>query len=137
VFEPTRIGDGTKIDNLVQVAHNCQIGKHNLLAAQSGIAGSSSTGSHVVLGGQAGVKDHIRIGDGAMFGAKTGVFHNVPAGKRMFLYPAQEEREAARIIVCLKKLPAMRKDFLRVLKQLNLDDEIDGAPALTAEVPAA
>ena len=137
VFEPTRIGDGTKIDNLVQIAHNVQIGAHNILAAQVGIAGSTSTGSHVVMGGQAGAVDHIRIGDGAMFGAKTGVFHDVPAGKRMFLYPAQEEREAARIIVCLKKLPGMRKDLLRVLKELNLTDQVDGPPAPAAEVPAA
>ena len=137
VFEPTRIGDGTKIDNLVQIAHNCQIGKHNALAAQVGIAGSCTTGDYVFMGGQAGLSDHINVGAGAMFGAKTGVFHDVAPGKRMFLYPEQEERDAARIIVCLKKLPGMRKDLLRVLKVLNLAEEMDAQPVRTAEAPAA
>ncbi len=119
-FQSTTIGDGTKIDNLVQIAHNCKIGKHNAFAAQVGIAGSCTTGNHVIMGGQAGVKDHIKIGDGAAFGAKTGVFDDVAAGKRMFLYPEVEVRDAGRILACLKKLPIMRKDLLRVLKELNL-----------------
>ena len=130
-FGSTTIGEGTKIDNLVQVAHNCEIGKHNILAAQVGIAGSSTTGSYVVFGGQAGVKDNIRIGDGAMFGAKTGVFHDVAAGKRMFLYPEQEERDAGRILYCLKRLPTMRKDLLRILKELNLAPDAEAVDAPT------
>jgi UDP-3-O-[3-hydroxymyristoyl] glucosamine N-acyltransferase len=136
-FGPTTIGDGTKIDNLVQVAHNCQIGKHNVFAAQVGIAGSCSTGNYVMLGGQAGISDHIKIGDGAMFGAKTGIFDDVPAGKRMWLYPAHEERDAARIVYCLKKLPSMRKDLLRVLKELKLNDQPDVPPVRSPEAPAA
>jgi UDP-3-O-[3-hydroxymyristoyl] glucosamine N-acyltransferase len=131
-FEPTRIGEGTKIDNLVQVAHNCQIGKHNILAAQVGIAGSSILGNHVIAGGQAGVSDHCKIGDGVMLGAKTGIFHDVAAGKRMFLYPAHEERDAARIIACLKKLPSMRRSLLRVLKELNLTEYLDDPPVRAA-----
>jgi UDP-3-O-[3-hydroxymyristoyl] glucosamine N-acyltransferase len=133
-FEPTRIGEGTKLDNFVQIAHNCQIGKHNALAAQVGIGGSSTTGNHVFMGGQAGVSDHIDVGHGAMLGAKTGSFHNIPAGKRMFLYPAQEERVAGRVIACLKKLPEMRKDLLRVLKALNLRES---QPVKEPEAPAA
>ena len=136
-FGSTVIGDGTKIDNLVQIAHNVQIGKHNVLAAQVGIAGSSTTGNYVFMGGQSGISDHVHVGDGAMFGAKTGVFYDVPAGKRMFLYPAQEEREAGRIIACLKRLPNMRKDLLRVMRELNLGAERDVLPARSAEAPAA
>jgi UDP-3-O-[3-hydroxymyristoyl] glucosamine N-acyltransferase len=115
-FEPTRIGDGTKIDNLVQIAHNVQIGKHNILAAQVGIAGSSTTG------------DYVKVGDRTQFGAKTGVFQDVPAGKRMFLSPAHEEHHAGRIMACWRKLPAMRKDLLRVLKHLGLSEQSPSPP---------
>jgi UDP-3-O-[3-hydroxymyristoyl] glucosamine N-acyltransferase len=135
-FQSTTIGDGTKIDNLVQIAHNCRIGKHNAFAAQVGIAGSSTTGNYVFMGGQAGVRDHIKIGDGAVFGAKTGVFHDVAAGKRMFLYPEVEERDAGRILACLKKLPHMRKDLLRVLKQLNLAETKETPPTALLPKPA-
>ena len=136
-FGPTTIGDGTKIDNLVQIAHNCIIGKHNALAAQVGIAGSSSTGNYVFMGGQAGISDHVHVSDGAMFGAKTGVFQDVPAGQRMFLNPAQEHRQAARVVVCLKKLPEMRKDLLRILKELNLTSVSDAPSIPLPEAPAA
>ena len=77
-FQATTIGDGTKIDNLVQIAHNCKIGKHNILAAQVGIAGSATTGNYVMMGGQVGIKDHLTIGDGAVIGAKAGVIHDIP-----------------------------------------------------------
>ncbi|HYV38235.1 MAG TPA: UDP-3-O-(3-hydroxymyristoyl)glucosamine N-acyltransferase, partial [Gemmataceae bacterium] len=82
-FEATRIDEGTKIDNLVQVAHNCQIGKHNLLISQVGIAGSSSTGDYVVAAGQVGICDHVHIGTGTVIGARAGVTKDVPAGQRM------------------------------------------------------
>jgi UDP-3-O-[3-hydroxymyristoyl] glucosamine N-acyltransferase len=74
----TRIGKGTKIDNLVQVAHNVQIGEHCLLVAQVGIAGSSTLGHHVILAGQVGVKDHVQIGDNVVVGAQGGVSKNLP-----------------------------------------------------------
>ena len=136
-FGPTRIGEGTKLDNLVQIGHNCQIGKHNVFAAQVGIAGSCTTGKYVMMGGQAGVKDHVTIGDGVMLGAKSGVLDDVPAGKRMFLAPAHDEREAARLLVCFKKLPSMRKDLLRILKELNLTEEPDILSADEVKRPAA
>jgi UDP-3-O-[3-hydroxymyristoyl] glucosamine N-acyltransferase len=122
-FGATRVGDGTKLDNMVQIAHNCQIGKHNAIAAQVGIGGSATTGNYVFMGGQSGIADHINIGDGTMIGAKTGCLDHVGPGKRMFFYPAYEEREAGRILACLKKLPSMRKDLLRVIKELNLAEE--------------
>jgi UDP-3-O-[3-hydroxymyristoyl] glucosamine N-acyltransferase len=121
-FEATSIGEGTKIDNLVQIAHNCRIGKHNVFAAQVGIAGSCSTGNHVIMGGQVGIADHVHIGDGVAVGAQSGLHKDVPAGKRMFGSPAQEETDAARILACCNKLPGMRKNIQLLLKHLNLQE---------------
>jgi UDP-3-O-[3-hydroxymyristoyl] glucosamine N-acyltransferase len=135
VFEPTRIGEGTKIDNLVHIAHNCQIGKHNLFAAQVGVAGSCTTGNYVVMGGQAGIRDHVRLGDGAQVGAKTGISEDVAPGKRMFWIPALEDRDAARVLACIRKLPAMRKDLLRLLKAMGLAETVE--PVRNPEAPAA
>ena len=115
-FQPTRIGSGTKIDNLVMIAHNCTIGQHNLLVSQVGIAGSSTTGNYVVLAGQVGVADHTHIGDGAVIGAGSGVPADVPAGERMLGYPAWPEREARRILLSMSNLPALCKD-VRLIKQ--------------------
>jgi UDP-3-O-[3-hydroxymyristoyl] glucosamine N-acyltransferase len=131
------IGEGTKLDNLVHIGHNCKIGKHNAFAAQVGIGGSSTTGNYVMIGGQAGVKDHIQLGEGVLVGAKTGIIEDVPAGQRVFLYPAHEERDAARILACLKKLPSMRKDLLRVLKELHLGEESDPRATEAMQKPAA
>jgi UDP-3-O-[3-hydroxymyristoyl] glucosamine N-acyltransferase len=116
-FGTTRIGAGTKMDNLVQVAHNCQIGRHNLFAAQVGIAGSVTTGDYVVMGGQAGISDHCRIGDRTMIGAKSGVHKDVPADQRILGAPATSAADQLRILSSLEKLPEMRKD-LRELKKL-------------------
>lgn len=122
-FGPTRIGDGTKIDNLVQVAHNCQIGKHNLFVSQMGIAGSSSTGDYVVIAGQVGVTDHVHIGAGSIIGAKAGVTKDVADGQRMLGAPATREREQKRILMTLEKLPEFRRDLQRIKKHLGLTDE--------------
>jgi len=121
-FMTTRIGEGTKIDNLVQVAHNCQIGKHNLFVSQMGIAGSSSTGEYVVIAGQAGIVDHCHIGDRAMIGAKAGVTKDVAAGLRMLGAPATPEREQKRILMTLEKLPEIRKDMQRIKQQLGMGE---------------
>jgi UDP-3-O-[3-hydroxymyristoyl] glucosamine N-acyltransferase len=116
-FGTTRIGAGTKIDNLVQIAHNCQIGKHNIFAAQVGIAGSVTTGDYVVMGGQVGIVDHCRIGDRTMLGAKCGVHKDIPADQKMLGAPATPVAEQLRILMSLEKLPEMRKD-IRELKKL-------------------
>jgi UDP-3-O-[3-hydroxymyristoyl] glucosamine N-acyltransferase len=121
-FQATRVGDGTKIDNLVMVAHNCQIGRHNLFVSQMGIAGSSSTGDYVVVAGQAGIVDHVRIGEGAMVGAQAGVTKEVPAGQRVLGSPATPEREQKRILMTLEKLPEIRRDVRRLKQQLRMDD---------------
>lgn len=122
-FGATRIGAGTKIDNLVQVAHNCRIGSHNLLISQMGIAGSSSTGDYVVIAGQAGIVDHVHIGSCCVIGAKAGVTKDVPDGQRMLGAPAAPEREQKRVLVSLEKLPEIRKDVRRIKQHLGLPDE--------------
>jgi UDP-3-O-[3-hydroxymyristoyl] glucosamine N-acyltransferase len=121
-FQATRVGEGTKIDNLVQIGHNCQIGRHNLLVSQVGIAGSSSTGEYVVFAGQAGVADHVHIGSGAVVGAQAGIPRDVPDGQRVLGSPALPLREQQRIMMTLEKLPEMRRDLQRLKKRLGLDD---------------
>jgi UDP-3-O-[3-hydroxymyristoyl] glucosamine N-acyltransferase len=116
-FGATRIGAGTKIDNLVQIGHNCQIGKHNIFAGQVGIAGSVTTGDYVVMAGQVGIADHCRIGDRTMLGAKCGVHKDIPADQKMLGAPATPVAEQLRILSSLEKLPEMRKD-IRELKKL-------------------
>jgi UDP-3-O-[3-hydroxymyristoyl] glucosamine N-acyltransferase len=122
-FAATRIGEGTKIDNLVQIGHNCHIGRHNLLVGQMGIAGSSSTGDYVVIAGQVGIRDHVHIGDRAIVGAQAGVIKDVPAGQVYVGAPARPERESKRMIMCLEKLPEMRRDVRRIKQQLGIKDE--------------
>jgi UDP-3-O-[3-hydroxymyristoyl] glucosamine N-acyltransferase len=122
-FQATRIGTGTKIDNLVMIAHNCQIGRHNLLCSQVGIAGSCTTGDYVVMAGQVGIADHAHIGDGAMIGARSGVPSDVAPGERMLGYPARPEREARRIIASMPGLPALCKDIRLIKQKLGLKEE--------------
>jgi UDP-3-O-[3-hydroxymyristoyl] glucosamine N-acyltransferase len=126
-FQATRIGEGTKIDNLVQIGHNCRIGRHNLLVSQMGIAGSSSTGDYVVAAGQVGIVDHIHVGDRCMIGGQAGVTKDVPAGQRMLGSPATPEREPQRILMSLERLPTLRRDVRRLKQHLGIDDEEDAA----------
>lgn len=121
-FGTTRVGTGTKLDNHVQVAHNCQVGKNNVLAAFVGLAGSVTTGDYVFMGGQVGVADHARIGDRVMIGAKSGVHGDIPAGQRLLGAPATAAAEQLRIMSTLEKLPEMRKDLREIKKLLKLTD---------------
>jgi UDP-3-O-[3-hydroxymyristoyl] glucosamine N-acyltransferase len=122
-FQPTRVGAGTKIDNLVQIGHNCRIGRHNLIVSQVGIGGSSSTGDYVVLAGQVGISDHVHIGDRALIGARSGVASDVDAGARVLGIPARPEREEKRIIVSLDRLPGLCRDVRHIKQHLGLTDE--------------
>jgi UDP-3-O-[3-hydroxymyristoyl] glucosamine N-acyltransferase len=110
-YGATSIGDGTKIDNLVQIAHNCRIGRHNLICAQVGIAGSTTTGDYVVIGGQAGLRDHVHIGTGARLSAMAGITNDVPDGAVMLGIPATPEREQKLKLAAVAKLPEMRQEF--------------------------
>jgi len=114
-YGSTVIGEGTKIDNQVMVAHNCRIGRHNMLCAQVGIAGSTTTGDYVVMAGQVGVRDHVHIGDKAVLGAMAGVINDVPDNARLVGIPATPEREQMIKQAALSKLPEMRRE----LKQLK------------------
>ncbi len=110
-FEATRIGEGTKIDNLVMIGHNNQIGRHNLLCGQVGIAGSCKTGDYVVMAGQAGIKDKTEIGDRVMVGAQAGVHRNVPEGQQVLGSPAVPVREQRRIFQMIARLPEMHRQL--------------------------
>jgi UDP-3-O-[3-hydroxymyristoyl] glucosamine N-acyltransferase len=89
----TVIGEGTKIDNLVQIGHNCSIGRHCFIASQTGISGSVEIGDYAMLGGQVGIADHLTIGSGAKLGARSGVITDVPAGVQWGGFPARPFRE--------------------------------------------
>ena len=115
---PTVIGAGTKIDNLVMIAHNCEIGQHNVFASQVGIAGSSCTGDYVRLGGQVGVRDHVRLNTGCTVGAKAGVLKDVPAGETWLGAPASHEMDQKRLLVSMKRIPDMRDQLFSLEKQL-------------------
>lgn len=110
-YGATTIGEGTKIDNQVQIAHNCRIGKHNIICAQVGIAGTSSTGDYVVIGGQAGLRDHVHIGSGSRLSAMAGIVSDVPEGSVMMGIPATPERDQKLKQAALAKLPDMRHEF--------------------------
>ena len=103
-FGRTVIGEGTKIDNLVMIAHNVVIGKHCIVCAQVGIAGSAQIGNYVILAGQAGLVGHIRIGDGAIVGAQTGVSNDIEPGARVVGSPPRPIGEWKRSIVRVDKL---------------------------------
>ncbi len=118
-YSPTVIGAGTKIDNQVQVAHNCRIGRHNLLCAQVGIAGSTSTGDYVVMGGQAGIRDHVHIGQGAVLTAMAGITNDVPDGACMMGIPATPIREQHVKQAAWTKLPEMRAQFRELVRQVT------------------
>jgi UDP-3-O-[3-hydroxymyristoyl] glucosamine N-acyltransferase len=100
----TVIGEGTKIDNLVQIGHNVRIGRHCIIVAQTGISGSVTLEDWVVLGGQVGIADHLTIGEGAQIGASSGLMHDVPAGAKWVGAPAKPAREFFREVSALRRL---------------------------------
>ena len=134
-FETTRIGEGTKVDNLVMIGHNNNIGRHNLLCGQVGIAGSCKTGDYVVMAGQAGIKDHTEIGDKSMVGAQAGVHRNIPAGQNVLGSPAIPVREQRRLFQMIARLPEMHKQ-LRDLTRLaaSMGNPVTPEPALSSTV---
>jgi UDP-3-O-[3-hydroxymyristoyl] glucosamine N-acyltransferase len=117
-FEATRIGEGTKIDNLVMVGHNNQIGRHNLLCGQVGIAGSCKTGDHVIMAGQVGIKDGTEIGDRVAIGAQAGVHRNIPSGQHVLGSPAIPIREQRRLFKMIERLPEMHRQLHELSTQV-------------------
>lgn len=121
-IDKTVVGKGSKIDNLVQIAHNVVIGPHCLIAAQTGIAGSAKVGRNAVFGGQAGVVDHVELGDFVKVGAKTGVTKSFPANTTLFWYPAKPVDKARDIIGSIGLLPKL---FERVRALENKIKELE------------
>jgi UDP-3-O-[3-hydroxymyristoyl] glucosamine N-acyltransferase len=115
----TRIGRGTKIDNLVQVGHSCSIGEDTLLCAQVGLAGSSHIGDRVLLAGQAGVAGHLKIGDDAVITAKSATSHDVPAGKVISGIPAFDNRDWLRSTAAFRRLGEMQRRIRELEKKLE------------------
>jgi len=113
-FGATTVGDGTKIDNLVQIGHNGRIGRHVVIAGCSGIAGSVTVGDWTQIGGMVAIREHVRIGSGVRIGATSGVMDDIPDGATVLGCPAQDHRAALREVAALRKLP-------RLLSRLERD----------------
>lgn len=135
-FGKTKIGKDTKIDNLVQIGHNCTIGEHSIIVAQSGVAGSTKIGNYVTIAAQCGIAGHLTIGDFLTMGAKAGTASSLKGGtpQKPALYwglPACNYNDAAKQYIALAKLPSLLKDFNRMKKliepYLNADDSDDKA----------
>jgi UDP-3-O-[3-hydroxymyristoyl] glucosamine N-acyltransferase len=116
-IDDTVVGAGTKIDNLVQIGHNCTIGRLCLIMSQVGLAGSTRVGDGALLAGQVGVSGHLEIGAGAKLGAQAGVFGDVPAGETWSGYPARPHRESLRASAALFKLAGLVKDLERLIAE--------------------
>lgn len=126
-FGVTRIGAGTKIDNLVQIAHNVQVGKHNILCAQTAIAGSATTGGFVVMGGQVGIKDHLDIPDNVQLAAQAGVMGQLEPNQVYVGTPSVPFRQGMIEIASVQRLPKLLKQVKKLQRQLD---------ELTAEMAA-
>jgi UDP-3-O-[3-hydroxymyristoyl] glucosamine N-acyltransferase len=116
---PTIIGEGTKIDNLVHIAHNVTIGKHCLIMGQVGFAGSTIIGDYTVIASQSGIADHLKIGKQVVIGAKSGVMRDLPDGSRVLGIPAVPDRQAKRQIIAAQQLPDLVKRFREMEKQIE------------------
>ena len=128
----TRIGAGTKIDNLVQVAHGVTIGRNALLAAQVGIAGSTTIGDDVMLGGQVGIAGHVEIGKGASASGQSGITNSLPAGAFVSGYPAIDNKEWLKASAVFRRLPELKKRIADLERRIA---ELEGALATTQGQP--
>jgi UDP-3-O-[3-hydroxymyristoyl] glucosamine N-acyltransferase len=118
---PTIIGKGTKIDNLVQIAHNVSVGEHCLVVAQVGVAGSTKIGHYTTLAGQVGIAGHLKIGNKVTIAAQSGVMHDVPDGGKWLGAPAQPDRQAKRQMIALQHLPEL-------MRRVNELEKLVGRP---------
>ncbi len=118
-FGKTIIGKGTKIDNLVQIAHNVEVGPNSIIVAQAGISGSTKLGRNVVLAGQSGVVGHITIGDNVMVGAQAGVSKSVPPNTNVWGYPAKPHARAKRVNAAVQRLPELFDKVQQLQRRLE------------------
>ncbi len=119
-LEVTRVGEGTKIDNLVHIAHNVQIGRNCLIIAQAGIAGSTKIGNGAIIAGQAGISDHLTIGDNTVVMGKTGVMTDLGPNQVVFGHTARPRLQAMKIEALLSKLPEMHRALSKIKKHLGM-----------------
>jgi UDP-3-O-[3-hydroxymyristoyl] glucosamine N-acyltransferase len=131
-YGPTMIGAGTKLDNLVMIAHNVRLGRHGMICSQVGVAGSTTTGDWVVMAGQVGVRDHVHIGDRAVLGARSGVSSDIEAGRTVLGEPAIDLRDRKLQLAAMTKLPEMRKDLKALLARVAALEASGTRPAEAA-----
>jgi UDP-3-O-[3-hydroxymyristoyl] glucosamine N-acyltransferase len=122
----TAVGDGTKVDNLVQVGHGSRIGENTLVCAQTGLAGSSVIGNNVILAGQTGVAGHCAVGDGVILTAQSAVSHDVPAGKVLSGSPGFDNRIWLRAVTIFQRLPELLKRLDRLEKKVAAQGSPEG-----------
>jgi UDP-3-O-[3-hydroxymyristoyl] glucosamine N-acyltransferase len=142
MIDATVIGSGTKLDNQVQVGHNCRIGSHNAFASQVGVAGSVTTGSYVRCGGKVGISDHLELGSGSSIAAMAAVVRDVPAGQTQLGYPAGPESEQLRILIAQKRVPELLKTVKTLQQRIeqlerSLEELTAAVPSRTAETKSA
>jgi len=116
---PTVIGKGTKIDNLVQIAHNVEIGEGSLIISQVGISGSCKLGKYVILAGQVGLAGHLKIGNHVIVAAQSGVMHDIPDGETWLGSPAQPDKQVKRQFIAVQRLPDLLKRVAELEKKLG------------------
>ena len=121
----SRIGRGTKLDNLVQIGHSCTVGEDSLLCAQVGLAGSSHIGNRVILAGQAGVAGHLTIGDDVVLTAKSATSHDIPAGKVISGIPAFDNRDWLRATAAFRRLAEIQRSVRQLEKRFRTTDDTD------------
>ena len=116
---PTIIGKGSKIDNLVQIAHNVEIGEGSIIISQVGISGSTKLGKYVILAGQVGLAGHLKIGNQATVAAKSGVMHDIPDGGKWLGIPAQPDKQTKRQLIAIQHLPELIRRVAALERQLD------------------
>lgn len=115
----TVIHKGVKLDNLIQIAHNVEVGEHTVMAAQAGVAGSSKVGSHCMIGGQVGIAGHRHVGNRVMVGAQTGIPNDVKDDSEVMGYPAVSRKDFARQAIYVKRLPELNDTVKRLSKEIE------------------
>lgn len=119
----TRISKGVKLDNLIQIAHNCEVGESTVMAAQAGVAGSTKVGAHCMIGGQVGLAGHIHIGNGVEIAAQSGLHRNVPDGERLIGTPAMSFTEFAAQTMNIRRIPRINDRLTAVEKEIKKQDK--------------
>ena len=126
----TVIGKGTKIDNLVQIAHNVEIGEHCIVIAQVGISGSTRLGKYVILAGQVGIAGHLKIGNQVTVAAKSGLMNDIPDGEKWMGIPAQPDRQTKRQMIAIQHLPELIRRVAELERQAGIKPKQGGKSEL-------